>query len=134
MQPVLAPLHHPVDARDPSPAGIAAHPCTEHSIPRQESLSCRQHRVRASVLTSTIRNAPALSRARTLQRLLSACPSIGWWLPVVIGVAYLVLLLVRIGPTLDAIYSNGDVASAPYIGELYPHAPPGATLTLGQFL
>jgi hypothetical protein len=80
-----------------------------------------------------IRNAPALNLARTRRRFLSACASIGRWLPVVIGVGYLVLLLARMGPTLDAIYTNGDVASAPYIGELYPHAPPGATLTLGQY-
>src|SRR5690348_3048270 len=78
-------------------------------------------------------NTTVASFARPLRdlRLLSA--RLVWWIPVVLGTVYVVILVVHIGPVLGAIYSNGDAAAAPNLGELYPHAPPGATLVLGQY-
>jgi len=44
---------------------------------------------------------------------------------------WLGLLLATFGATVDVIYSNADIVSAPVIGELFPHAPDGAVTTLG---
>src|SRR5436190_12662502 len=44
-------------------------------------------------------------------------------LPFAIAVAYGVLLMVKLQATVDAVYSNADVASGPVIGDLYSGGP-----------
>jgi hypothetical protein len=51
--------------------------------------------------------------------------------PAALFFAWLGLLLVSFGATVDVIYSNADIVSAPVIGELFPDAPDSAVTTLG---
>jgi hypothetical protein len=54
------------------------------------------------------------------------------WSPVFFAAVYAVALLATLGSVVAAIYSSADIASAPYIGELYAHAPHGAQVVLGN--
>jgi hypothetical protein len=62
------------------------------------------------------------------RRLLSLWP----WLPLPVGVAYLLLLLVKFNQIVAATYLNADAASAPVIGELFGGAPAHRQVFLGQ--
>jgi hypothetical protein len=54
------------------------------------------------------------------------------WLPLPVGVAYLLLLLVKFNQIVAATYLNADAASAPVIGELFGGAPAHRQVFLGQ--
>jgi hypothetical protein len=55
------------------------------------------------------------------------------WLPLAFAAAYVVVLAVHLRGIVQGIYLSSDVVSAPYIGELYGQAPPGADVVLGNF-
>jgi hypothetical protein len=50
-----------------------------------------------------------------------------------LALTYLGLLLADFGAVVAGIYSNAEIVSAPYIGELYHAAPNGATVQLGHY-
>lgn len=54
------------------------------------------------------------------------------WLPLPVGVAYLLLLLVKFNQIVAATYLNADAASAPVIGELFGGSPAHRQVFLGQ--
>ena len=54
------------------------------------------------------------------------------WLPLPVGAAYLVLLLVKFNQIVAATYLNADAASAPVVGELFGGAPAHRQVFLGQ--
>jgi len=54
------------------------------------------------------------------------------WLPLPVGAAYLVLLLVKFNQIVAAVYLNADAASAPVIGELFGGSPAHRQVFLGQ--
>lgn len=54
------------------------------------------------------------------------------WLPLPVGVAYLLLLLVKFNQIVAATYLNADAASAPVIGELFAGSPAHRQVFLGQ--
>jgi hypothetical protein len=54
------------------------------------------------------------------------------WAPLAAAVVYAVALLATLRSFVAAIYSSADTVSAPYIGELYAHAPHGAQVVLGD--
>lgn len=54
------------------------------------------------------------------------------WLPLPVGVAYLVLLLVKFNQIVAATYLNADAASAPVVGELFGGSPAHRQVFLGQ--
>lgn len=56
-----------------------------------------------------------------------------YWLPVVFGAVYLVLLLKNFSLVVDGIYRNADAVSVPYIGQLHALAPAHTGVTLGNF-
>jgi hypothetical protein len=55
------------------------------------------------------------------------------WLPLVFAAVYAIVLLASVRSVVQGIYLSADVVSAPYIGELYGQAPPGAHVVLGNF-
>jgi hypothetical protein len=59
--------------------------------------------------------------------------AVAWRVAVLIGAAWVVLVLARFGSVLGAIDWNADIASTFTIGELYPHVPDGATVTLASY-
>lgn len=54
------------------------------------------------------------------------------WLPLPVGAAYLVLLLVKFNQIVAATYLNADAASAPVVGELFGGSPAHRQVFLGQ--
>jgi hypothetical protein len=54
------------------------------------------------------------------------------WIPLPIGVIYLLVLLVKFNQIVASTYLNADAASAPVIGELYGGAPAHRQVFLGQ--
>ncbi|MGA7705680.1 MAG: hypothetical protein WB998_12380 [Solirubrobacteraceae bacterium] len=54
------------------------------------------------------------------------------WLPLPVGAAYLVLLLVKFNQIVAATYLNADAASAPVMGELFGGSPAHRQVFLGQ--
>lgn len=71
-----------------------------------------------------------------MTRIISTSRRLGahWqWLPVLLGLVYLIVLLRDFGLIADGIYRNADAVSVPYIGELYGAAPRGADVVLGNF-
>jgi hypothetical protein len=54
------------------------------------------------------------------------------WLPLPVGAAYLLLLLVKFNQIVAATYLNADAASAPVIGELFGGSPAHRQVFLGQ--
>jgi hypothetical protein len=54
------------------------------------------------------------------------------WLPLPVGVAYLLLLLVKFNQIVAATYLNADAASAPVVGELFGGSPAHRQVFLGQ--
>jgi hypothetical protein len=55
------------------------------------------------------------------------------WLPLVLAAVYAISLLSNLDSLVRALYLTSDQASAPYLGELYRQAPPGAEVVLGRF-
>ena len=76
-----------------------------------------------TTITSTTARRPRLVVSR--RELFLALP------PAVLAFAWLVLLFADFGSIVSVLYANADTVSAPVIGELFPHAPPGAMTTLG---
>jgi hypothetical protein len=54
------------------------------------------------------------------------------WLPLPVGAAYLVLLLVKFNQIVATTYLNADAASAPVLGELFGGSPAHRQVFLGQ--
>jgi hypothetical protein len=54
------------------------------------------------------------------------------WLPLPVGAAYLLLLLVKFNQIVAATYLNADAASAPVLGELFSGSPAHRQVFLGQ--
>ncbi len=54
------------------------------------------------------------------------------WIPLPIGIVYLLVLLVKFNQIVAATYLNADAASAPVIGELYGGSPAHRQVFLGQ--
>jgi hypothetical protein len=54
------------------------------------------------------------------------------WLPLPVGVLYLLVLLVKFNQIVAATYLNADAASAPVIGELFGGSPAHRQVFLGQ--
>jgi hypothetical protein len=54
------------------------------------------------------------------------------WLPLPIGAAYLLVILVKFNQIIAATYLNADAASAPVIGELFGGSPAHRQVFLGQ--
>lgn len=67
-------------------------------------------------------------RAGTPGRLLRMWP----WLPLPIGVVYLLVILIKFNQIVAATYLNADAASAPVIGELFGGSPAHRQVFLGQ--
>ena len=55
------------------------------------------------------------------------------WSPLVAAAVYAVSLASNFHSVTQSVYIAADRASAPYIGELYPHAGHGAQVVLGRF-
>jgi hypothetical protein len=55
------------------------------------------------------------------------------WLPLLAAAVYAVSLVANFHSVTQSVYLAADRASAPYIGELYPHAGHGAQVVLGRF-
>jgi hypothetical protein len=55
------------------------------------------------------------------------------WLPVALGGLGALIVLVRLPQIVGALYTDGDVASAPVVAALIGHAPSARTVLLGQF-
>ena len=55
------------------------------------------------------------------------------WLPLAFAAAYLVLLVADLRSVVQSLHQQADFASGPYIGELYPEAPPDAEVVLTRF-
>jgi len=55
------------------------------------------------------------------------------WLPLTAGAVSALAVLVQLPRIIAALYTNGDVASAPVIGTLIAGAPSGRTVLLGQY-
>jgi hypothetical protein len=59
--------------------------------------------------------------------------AVAWRVAVLIAGAWFVLVLATFGSVLGTIDWNADIASTFTIGELYPHVPDGATVTLASY-
>ena len=59
--------------------------------------------------------------------------AVAWRVAVLLAAAWVVLFLATFGSVLGAIDWNADIASTFTIGELYPHVPNGATVTLASY-
>ncbi len=81
-------------------------------------------------MEANVIDAPPVSSAWAgrSRRLLSLWP----WLPLPVGVAYLLLLLVKFNQIVATTYLNADAASAPVIGALYGGSPAHRQVFLGQ--
>jgi hypothetical protein len=55
------------------------------------------------------------------------------WLPLGVGALSALAVVVQLPRIIAALYTNGDVASAPVIGALIAGAPSGRTVLLGQY-
>jgi hypothetical protein len=75
--------------------------------------------------TSTSIRARRPSQTFRRQELLLVLP------PAALLAVWLGLLLASFGATVDVIYANADIVSAPVIGELFPKAPSATVTTLG---
>jgi len=54
------------------------------------------------------------------------------WSPLLIAAAYGAVLLLTLSSVVGGVYAIADVSSAPYLGQLLPHAPRSATVLLGN--
>jgi hypothetical protein len=79
-----------------------------------------------------------MKRESPLVRLRRAQPSLGrvagLWprLPVLLAAVYAIFFLINLRSIVDSIYLSADIVSAPYLGDLVRHAPPGAHVLLGN--
>jgi hypothetical protein len=74
-----------------------------------------------------------ISRLPSLRPQVWSAYAVAWRVAVLIAAAWVVLLLATFGSVLGAIDWNADIASTFTIGELYPHVPDGATVTLASY-